>query len=319
MQSRRCGAMARFGGAGWPRGGSRVAIPGAVRAPIRYLEEFSPVNEQRNIILAVVLSALVLIGWTFISERWIPTANPPATKTVNGKQVPVPRPQASPSANTPAVTHDRATMLRETPRIAVDTPRLHGSISLKGARVDDLVLTQHRESIAANSPPIRLLSPAGAPDAYFASFGWTGEGIALPGPDTVWTASGNHLTPGSPVTLSWTNPQGLRFDIAFAIDDSYLFTVEQRVSNATAGDIKVRPWALVSRAGESHDKSSYTMHIGPVGVFDGAANYSWTYKDLVEKGDQRLASNGGWIGFTDKYWLTAPLPDQRGYVGASFR
>ncbi|MEA2998711.1 MAG: YidC/Oxa1 family rane protein insertase [Sphingomonadales bacterium] len=276
-------------------------------------------NEHRNIILAVVLSALVLIGWTFISQRWIPTANPPATKTVNGKQVPLPRPQASPSASTPMATRDRATMLRETPRIAIDTPRLHGSIGLKGARIDDLVLTQHRESIAANSPPIRLLSPAGAPDAYFASYGWTGEGIALPGPDTVWTASGNHLTPGSPVILSWTNPQGLRFDIAFAVDDSYLFTVEQRVSNPTGGAVAVRPWALVSRADESHDKSSYSTHIGPVGVFNGAANYSWTYKDLTEKGDQRLASSGGWIGFTDKYWLTALVPDQASNVDASFR
>src|SRR4051794_9542454 len=237
MQSPRCGAMARCGGAGWRPDASPDAIPGAVRAPIPYLEESSHVNEHRNMILAVVLSALVLIGWTLLSERFIPTANPPATKTVNGKQVPLPRPQASPSANTPAVTQDRAAVLRSTPRIAVDTPRLHGSIDLKGARIDDLVLTQHRESIAANSPPIRLLSPAGAPDAYFASFGWTGDGIALPGPDTVWTASGNHLTPGSPVTLSWTSPRGLRFDIAFAIDDSYLFTVEQRVSNATVGAI----------------------------------------------------------------------------------
>jgi YidC/Oxa1 family membrane protein insertase len=277
------------------------------------------VNDQRNIILAVVLSALVLIGWTFVSERWIPTANPPATRTVNGKQVPLPKPQASPSANTPAVMRDRAVVLRESPRVAIATPRLSGSIDLRGARLDDLLLTQHREGIAANSPPIRLLSPGGAPEAYFASFGWTGEGVQLPGPDTVWTASGTRLTPTTPVTLSWTNPQGLTFQIGLAVDDAYLFTIDQRVANAGAGAVAVRPWALVSRANASHDRSSYTMHVGPVGVFNGAANYDWTYDELVKKGDQHLGSKGGWIGFTDKYWLTALLPDQASNVDASFR
>jgi YidC/Oxa1 family membrane protein insertase len=277
------------------------------------------VNDQRNIILAVVLSALVLIGWTFVSERWIPTANPPVTHTVNGKQVPLPKPQASPAANTPAATRDRAAVLAETPRLAVATPRLQGSINLKGARLDDLVLTQHRETIAKDSPPVRLLSPAGAQDAYFASFGWSGEGVQLPGPDTVWTASGTRLTPQTPVTLSWTNPQGLRFDIGLSVDDAYLFTIDQRVTNPTAGALAARPWALVSRANASHDRSSWTMHIGPVGVFNGAANYSWTYQDLDKDGDQRLGSKGGWIGFGDKYWLTAIIPDQASSVDSSFR
>jgi YidC/Oxa1 family membrane protein insertase len=277
------------------------------------------VNDQRNMILAIVLSALVLIGWTFVSQRWIPTANPPATKTVDGKQVPLPKTGDGPVASTPVATRDRQTVLGETPRVAIATPRLQGSINLRGAKIDDLLLLTHREGIEKNSPPVRLLSPSGAPDAYFASFGWTGEGVALPGPDTVWTASGTRLAPGSPVTLSWSNGQGQRFDIGFAVDENYLFSIEQRVSNGSAGAVAARPYALISRAHASKDVDSWTMHTGPMGVFDGAANYSWGYKELTKKGGQNFGSKGGWVGFTDKYWLTALVPDQASHVDASLR
>ncbi|HYD37951.1 MAG TPA: membrane protein insertase YidC, partial [Allosphingosinicella sp.] len=134
-------------------------------------------NEHRNMILAIVLSAIVLIGWSFVSERWFPTANPPATKVVEGKSVPVPQPQADPAADAPAAVRDRAVVLAEAPRVAIETPRLKGSINLRGARIDDLVLTTEREGIAKDSPPIRLLSPGGTRDSYFAGFGWTGQGL----------------------------------------------------------------------------------------------------------------------------------------------
>ena len=175
-------------------------------------------NDNKNMILAVVLSAIVLFGWNFASERWFPTANPPVTKIENGRQVPTPQPQASPASNAPAAVRDRAIVLRESPRVAIRTPRLAGSINLTGARIDDLLLTSEHETIDPNSPPVRLFSPAGAQGAYFAGFGWTGQGTALPGPTTVWTASGNALTPATPVTLSWNNNQGQIFEIQFAVD-----------------------------------------------------------------------------------------------------
>jgi YidC/Oxa1 family membrane protein insertase len=234
-------------------------------------------------ILAIVLSAIVLIGWGFVSERFLPTANPPATKVVKGKTVPVAQPQADPAADSPAAIRDRRAVIGETPRLAVSTPRLAGSINLKGARIDDLVLTTHREGIAANSPPVRLLSPAGTQDAYFASFGWTGDGLQAPGPDTLWTASGPRLAPDSPVTLSAVNARGQRFEIGLAVDDGYMFTVSQRVTNPSAAAISARPYALVSRANASKDPTSWTNHVGPVGVFDGSANYSWNYKKLAEE------------------------------------
>jgi YidC/Oxa1 family membrane protein insertase len=284
----------------------------------RYREERF-LKDQRNMLLAIVLSAVVLFGWSFIADRWFPTASEPSTKIVDGKQVPLPQPQDDRAADAPTAIRDRRLVLAESPRVRIETPTLQGSINLTGARIDDLVLTRHRESLSRNSPPIRLLSPLGARDAYFASFGWTGEGMALPGPATVWQASGTRLAPGSPVTLSWDNGGGQRFEIRLAVDPKYMFTAEQAVINRGTGAVAARPYALVSRASASADPDSWTMHVGPVGVFNGRANYDVGFDDLVEEGDQRFTSTGGWLGFSDKYWLTALVPDQQKAVEASFR
>jgi YidC/Oxa1 family membrane protein insertase len=145
--------------------------------------------------------------------------------------------------------------------------------------------------------------------------------VALPGPDTLWAASATTLSPGRPVTLSWTNPQNLRFEIGLAIDDAYMFTVTQKVSNGTGGAVAVRPYGLVSRVGESKDPDSWTVHTGPIGVFNGSANYSVNFKDLDEAGSagERFSTTGGWLGFGDKYWLTALIPNQSATAETAFR
>jgi YidC/Oxa1 family membrane protein insertase len=270
-------------------------------------------------ILAVVLSAIVLIGWGFLSERFLPTANPPATKVVDGKTVPLPQPQADPAADGPVAVRDRAQVMRETPRIRIETPNLAGSINLKGARIDDLVLRTQREGIAKNSPPVRLLSPEGSPGSYFAGLGWIGAPQSVPGPDTLWTSTSTRLAPGSPVTLNWDNGRGQLFQILLAVDDSYLFTVDQRVINRGAGDFAARPYSVLSRSGASKDTDSWTTHVGPMGVFNGAADYGNNYSDVAEAGERRFNSKGGWIGFTDHFWLTAVVPDQSKSVDATFR
>jgi len=276
-------------------------------------------NDNRNMILAVALSALVLFGWSWLSESFFPTANPPVTRIEDGRQVPIPQPQASPAASTPAAIRDRAIVMRESPRLAIRTPRLAGSINLKGARIDDLVLTTERETIAADSAPVRLFSPAGAQGAYFAGFGWTGQGVAVPGPDTIWQASGAQLTPATPVTLSWNNGQGQIFEIVLAVDEAYLFSVEQRVVNRGTGAVAVRPFSLVSRVGASRDVDFWTSHVGPMGVFNGNADYDNDYGDISTDGQRRFDSRGGWLGFTDQYWLAAIIPDQSSAVEAAFR
>jgi YidC/Oxa1 family membrane protein insertase len=270
-------------------------------------------------ILAVVLSALVLFGWGFIADRWFPPAAAPSTKSVDGKQVALPKPQADPTADSPSAIRDRQVVLAETPRLAIATPRLQGSVNLKGARIDDLVLTTHRESLSPNSPPIRLLSPGGARDAYFASFGWSGDGLSVPGPDTVWEASGSRLAPGAPVQLSWNNGRGQIFRILLSVDDGYMFSVEQRVENRSGAALAAQPYGLVSRASPAQDPDSWTSHVGPVGVFGGSANYDWNYDSFENDARQSFATSGGWLGFSDKYWLTALIPDQKSQVDAGLR
>lgn len=277
-------------------------------------------DNQRNLILAIILSAIVLFGWQALSERFFPVARPPVTKIQGGQETVVPQPGADPAADGPRATRARAVVLGETPRIAIDTPKLAGSINLKGARIDDLVLKAYRETVAKDSPPIRLLSPNGAADSYYAGFGWTGDGVDAPGPNTVWSSDGKMLSPGKPVTLSWTNTRGQRFETAIAVDEDYMFTITQKLVNSSASAVAARPYGLVSRAGVSKDPSTWTLHTGPVGVFNDTANYDLSFEKIDEAGPAgtRFASTGGWLGFGDKYWLTALVPDSKAAVDAGF-
>ena len=275
-------------------------------------------NDSKNLILAVVLSALVLLGWTWAANKYFPASNPPSTKIEAGKQQPVPQPSAQPTGPaTPKQLQNISAALAASPRVRIQTPSLSGSINLKGAEIDDLLLLDQRQTIAKNSPPVRLLSPLGAPDAYIAQFGWTAQSGQAPTLDTVWTSDSSTLTPGHPVTLSTQTVDGTRYQIKIAVDDGYLFTIQQSVTNASAQPLAVRPIGLVSRATQSADKSMWTNHVGPIGVFDGKANYSINWKDL-DQGTSEVFNNGiGWLGFTDKYWLTALIP--QGAANGEFR
>ncbi len=276
-------------------------------------------NNNRNMVLAIVLSALVLISWSLISDRLLPTAGPQTQRVDDGKVRPVPQPQTDPAADEPTALRSRQAVLSSTPRVVIDSPSIRGSINLKGARIDDLVLVRHTEGIGGNSPPIHLLSPSGAPGAYFASFGWIGEGIAVPDSNTVWTASAPNLSPGRPVTLTAQNTTGQRFELTIAIDDGYLFTVRQRVANAGTGPALVRPYGLISRAQKSPDPDGWTMHVGPMAFLDGIANYDVDWDTLdEERGGVQFDGPGGWLGFTDKYWLTSLIPGDQP-IAASFR
>jgi YidC/Oxa1 family membrane protein insertase len=278
------------------------------------------VDNQRNLILAIVLSAIVLFGWTALSDRFFPVAKPPVTRIAGGKETVVANPAAGPVLQTPGTIRDRAVVMKETPRIAIDTPKLAGSINLTGARIDDLVLKTYKETIAKDSAPIRLLSPAGTTDAYFAGFGWTGDGVDAPGPNSQWTADATMLTPAKPVTLSWSNVRGQRFQTVIAVDADFMFTITQKLANSGTGAVAARPYGLVSRDGVSKDVSSWTNHTGPIGVFDGSANYKIDFKTLDESGKagNRFATSGGWLGFGDKYWLTALIPDPAATIDAGF-
>ena len=265
-------------------------------------------------LLFVVIAAVILIGWQFAAARFFPAANPPATKIVDGKSKPVADPAADPTADSPAATRSREIVLRETPRVRIDTPALSGSINLRGAQIDDLVLKRHKETIAKNSAPIRLLSPKGAPDAYFAQLGWRGG----PAADALWRASSTLLQPGKPVTLETTGSAGQRYRIEIAVDDAYMFTVKQTAANAGSAPVQLTPFGFVNRTGVSKDEDFWSMHAGPMWVGNGGAHYEPNFTD-VDEGAQAFRTTGGWLGFTDKYWLTALVPDQGQAFDGQFR
>jgi YidC/Oxa1 family membrane protein insertase len=274
-------------------------------------------NDSRNFITFAIIAALILFGWPLIANRFFPPANPPVTKIEGGKTKIEPNVNA-PSPTTAAKVRDLKAVLGESAgqRVAISTPTLKGSINLKGARIDDLVLTQYKETIAKDSPPIRLLSPAGTADAYFAQFGWQDTGLKSPSADTVWTASGNLLAPGKPVTLTAANGQGQHFAIELTVDDQYMFTIRQTVVNTASAPVDVAPAGLISRAQPSKDVDSWTIQIGPMSVHDDKADYDLNYSKVAAS--KPFTTTGGWLGFTDKYWLTALIPDQASSFAGQF-
>jgi len=287
-------------------------------------------SDQRNIIIAIVLSVAIMFGFQYLFPRK-PTPAPVATEAGQAPQAAAQAgqtlPGAAPLQAPGGVRVDtREGALAASPRISIKTPSVNGSISLKGARLDDLALAQFHETADPGSPEITLLSPSGAPGAYFAQQGWFSPDakLALPGDETLWQAADQGaLTPEHPVTLTWDNGQGLRFTRVISIDADYLFTVKQTVQNSGSAAVVLNSFALISRTGKPKTEGYYILHEGPLAVTaDGADDRGtlkeYEYKDLDKEGTIKKDSTGGWLGLTDKYWMTALAPDQAAKVNLRF-
>ncbi|MEO0962161.1 MAG: membrane protein insertase YidC [Pseudomonadota bacterium] len=295
-------------------------------------------DENRNFILAAVLCVAVLVGWQYFfvtppepvaSTGTEQTVQADATGTpapLDGAGVaPVPDTTGKPQvdeqlggAGLPVAASavlPRAIALEQSPRVTLDTPSVDGSISLTGARIDDLQLKNYRQTVDPTSPEIILLSPRGSENPYYAEFGWTAPAsasLSLPGANTVWTQdTPGMLTPTTPVTLSYDNGEGLTFRKTISIDEDYMFTIEQSVENATAAAVTLYPYGLVARSGTPDIEGIWILHEGLIGYFpDTDGLQELDYDDLQETGSIRARTAGGWLGITDKYWMTALIPDQ---------
>ena len=302
--------------------------------------------EQRNLLLAIVLSVGILIGFQYLFERLrpppppppaVPTQTAPApgtapTGAAPGSVAPSTVPGATPTPGTAAAptSETREQALAEQPRVKIDAPRLHGSVALTGGRIDDLTLANYHETPDPRSPEVVLLWPTGTKDPYFAEFGWVAgtPGIKVPGSDTRWTASDGKLTSKTPLTLTWDNGAGLVFTRTISVDDNYMFTVRDAVRNAGSTPVSLLPYALVSRTGAPDGSAYYISHEGLAGyldghVFGGGTGFLWlgdndTYANLALDKPRDYSSTGGWLGFTDKYWLTALVPPQDQAIKARF-
>ncbi len=279
--------------------------------------------DQRNLLLAVVLSVAILIGYQMFM---IATAPPPSVPA-EGSEVAATGELAPSVAKSPAPELggealgglDREAALAKTERLPIRSDTLSGSIDLTGGRIDDLLLTRYRETLEADSPNIVLLSPPGAPEAYFASFGWSSadSSLALPTAETRWQSADTRLVPGMRALLTWDNGAGLKFEREIALDGTYAFTVTQRVTNEGTQAVSLAPYGLISRSGTPDVLSFYILHEGLIGVLGGTLE-EIDYDDLPDKREVSRESTGGWIGITDKYWLVALLPDQQETVIARF-
>jgi YidC/Oxa1 family membrane protein insertase len=284
--------------------------------------------EQRNLLIAIVVSVGILIGFQFLFERMHP---PPAPHVQTTAGAPTTRPAparsaAAPSTSVPGaaakeVLQPRAAIVGAQPRIDIDTPRVHGSIALLGARLDDVTLANYHETVNPKSPEVVLLSPSGTAHPYLAEFGWVAAepGTAkLPGPQTLWTAvSKGALTPSHPVVMTWDNGQGLVFTRTISIDQNYMFTVRDAVRNTGDKPVTLLPYGLISRTGTPVVSSSYLSFEGLIGNLDGSI-HDVKYTSLKPGQPTSYDSTGGWLGFTDTYWLTSLIPPQNESIKARF-
>ena len=272
-------------------------------------------NQNKNLILATALSFLVITVWFFLFPPEQP-AETATDATVTSEQTDVTAPVADASADAAAPVVTEAAM-PATPRVPVDTPELTGSIALLGGRIDDISLKNY--TVAVDSPEIvQLMRPQGENDAYYASFGWIGnagvDANAVPGPDTMWELeTGATLTPETPITLKWDNGAGMTFRTTYAIDEKFMMTIDQTVTNASGNEVTITPYGLIRRFTEPDaQRRFFVLHEGLVRMTDGKVDEQ-TYKD-IRKVDGGVSSvdvlQTGWTGYTDHYWMTTLIPDQ---------
>jgi YidC/Oxa1 family membrane protein insertase len=301
-------------------------------------------SDQKNVILAIALSMVVLLGWQYFfaypqvqrqheeaqlkkqeqAQPGAPAAGggqPGATQPAmpEGSAPSVPNASA-PSAQPTAIA--RETVLAATPRIAIQTSRLHGSVDLKGGRIDDLSLEQYRETVDPSSPAIVLLAPSGAPDAFYAEFGWvpaSGTTTAIPGPDTVWKQEGSGaLSDDHPVTIAYDNGEGLLFRRTIAVDDHYLFTIKDEVQNKGSSPVTLFSYGLISRHGAPKVLGYYILHEGLIGMMGDQGLQEEKYTKIDDKKSESWDVTNAWLGITDKYWAAVLLPDTDARVRARF-
>ena len=302
-----------------------------------------PSEDNKNLLLAIALSVIVMVGWNYfygapkLDQQRQATQTQTAPATPGGTVLQAPgSPQAgapgsavpsaiqgSPASAVPglpgSLTRDAALALA--PRVKIETPSLIGSISLIGGKIDDLALQNYHETVDKTSDRIVLFAPVGSANPYFADFGWlsaAGQTVVVPNAQTLWQADGSTLKPGAPVVLTWDNGQGLVFSRSFALDEKFLFTITDSVKNAGAAPVALSSYGRVTRHGTPTTLGFYILHEGMIGYVEDKLQ-EMTFSDMVKAKSKTFAkSTGGWLGMTDKYWAAALIPPQDKPFSAAF-
>ena len=279
--------------------------------------------ETRNLVAAISLSMAVLIGYQllFVDPKKDQIIQENVVNNLSdNSNIPIPS-----NDNSLTVTSEdgKTENFKNVPRVLLNSNETSGSISLKGARIDDITLTQYRETLDADSSLINLLLKSNEKNPYFIEHGWSSpDGLKVPNGKTLWKSSKNLLSPDTSITLSWDNGEGIIFYQDISLDDTFMFTINQRVKNNTNNAVTLYPYGLIRRTGEPETTKFFVLHEGPLGVFDGTLSEK-SYEDLAESGQKGInikpVESGGWTGLTDKYWMTALLPDQNEKYSFTYR
>lgn len=274
--------------------------------------------ENRNVIIAVILSTAILIGWSMYFEN--PDEAQRKRLEIQGKtetQTNIQKPETpqTTKANlTKAISRGEA--LKEGDRVSIENSNLAGSISLRGAIIDDIVLKNYRETLDKNSKPIVVLSPKKSDEGYFVESGWasTKSDIKVPDNNSIWQIrDGKKLTPTSPVTLEWNNKEGIIFSKKIEVDNKYLFKITETIRNEKNKTIELFHYSQITKNTKPTTENFYILHEGLIGVVD--KNLKEETYSTIEKEKKTYAGKSGWFGITDKYWMSAIIPES----GKSFK
>lgn len=273
-------------------------------------------KDLKNTVIAIVASIIILFVWQYFYE--IPKIEKQQKqKHTIAKQISA----ASTRSSQELSKLTKEDVIANIPRVKIKSDKLDGSISLQGARVDDIIFPNYPESLGLQGKAVSLLAPSKTESSYFVEFGWlplAGE-IDLPNSKTIWNANKSTLSSDDSVILSWENNKGILFEVEFSLDKEYMFTVQQRVKNSSSGTFSYQNYALINRVYDNKNKMAIS-HEGPIGVFNKILK-EIKYDDLESDGAQSFYGNsvGSWMGISDKYWLTAIIPDDKSGFDAKFQ
>lgn len=260
-------------------------------------------EETRGLFFAIILSMIAI----FITNWLFPTTETPTPET-SVEAIPV---IEEDTTNTPQTEEKNilstTDALAQDKRISISNNDISGSIRLKGARFDDIKLRKYHIAMSENSPEVELLTPSQSSNPYYAEFGWLSSdtSLKLPNNDTIWKTKNTTLTPQTPLVLEWNNGQGLRFIRKISIDNNYMFTIEQNVENNTGKNITLYPYGLINRNTANLENKTSVVHEGIIGYIDSSLE-EVKYSKLEDIGDKKsYTSNGGWVGFGDRYWFSS--------------
>ena len=274
--------------------------------------------ENRNVIIAVILSTAILIGWSMYFENTDEAQRKRLEiqgKTETQTNIQKPETPQTVKAN-PTKAISRSDALKESDRVFIENSNLSGSISLRGALIDDIILKNYRETLDKSSKPIVVLSPKKSEDGYFVESGWatTKSDVKVPDNNSVWQIrEGKKLTPASPVTLEWNNREGVVFSKKIELDDKYLFKITETIRNEKSKTIELFHYSQITKNTKPNTENFYILHEGLIGVVD--KNLKEETYSTIEKEKKTYAGKSGWFGITDKYWMSAIIPES----GKSFK